>query len=370
MQYTLVGTEDGQVLSVFLPGRNPLIAHSTHPNFQRILGKVFGNDESVVDLFDIAQTASIRFKRLSDRVTAANGRLYLDGEEVANALATQVVRFLNEGVEDWKPLVNFFENVQSNPNEHSKEQLYTWLAQRDFTITDTGMIVGYKGVSKGENGEFRSISRGTAIVDGEVHNGQIPNRIGSIVEMPRGDVHHDPSTGCSHGLHVGTYEYANNFGRGALLEVHVNPRDVVSVPTDSSWAKMRVCRYVVVDTIDAPYSESIRHTGAYYDESDKEYCEDCGAEFDWSGWCECDDDDSDWVSDDGMTYSVVVSDPGRGNVLPGDRFEDRDTRKVVKGDTFVVASVEGGVARGKWQGSNQTRSIRVDRLLSRKYRRI
>ena len=99
MQYTLVSTEDGSVVSVFLPGRNPLVAHSTHPNFRAIIELVMAKDEAVVDLFDVAQTASVKFQRLSDRVTAANGRLYLDGEEVANALATQVVRFLNEGVE-------------------------------------------------------------------------------------------------------------------------------------------------------------------------------------------------------------------------------------------------------------------------------
>jgi len=64
--------------------------------------------------------------------------------------------------------------------------------------------------------------------------------------------------GCHTGLHVGTYAYASNFGQGALLEVQVNPRDVVSVPTDCSAAKMRTCRYVVVDTIDQPYTTAVK----------------------------------------------------------------------------------------------------------------
>lgn len=259
MQYTLVGTEDGSNIIVFIPGQTPLVAHSSHPNFEQIVSAVLADEdaETIEELFDVSLAAAKRFDRLSERVTVANGRLYLDGEEVNNALATQVVRFLGDGVEDWKPLVAFFENVQSNPNEHSREQMYDWLSKRDFTITHDGLIVGYKGVRR--NGEsFTSINHGKAIVDNEVHTGAIPNHIGAVVEMPRSEVVHDPANGCSTGLHVGSYEYANSFAQGALLEVHVNPRDVVSVPTDSDWQKMRVCRYTVVDTIDAPYTSPIR----------------------------------------------------------------------------------------------------------------
>lgn len=259
LQFTLIGNEDGESnIVVFIPGNAPLVAHSSHPNFEAILDGARDGDESVADLFDVAQTAAQKFERLSERVTTAHGRLYLDGVEVDNTLATQVLRFIENGVEDWRPLVAFFENVQANPLEHSREQLYTWLANRDFTITRDGMIVGYKGVRKTSDGSFESISRGKAIVDGEVKSGAIPNKIGSVIEMPRDEVAHDPATGCSTGLHVGTYEYANGFAQGALLEVHVNPRDVVSVPTDCEWAKVRTCRYVVVDTIDQPYTEPVR----------------------------------------------------------------------------------------------------------------
>ena len=74
--------------------------------------------------------------------------------------------------------------------------------------------------------------------------------------MPRGEVQHDPESGCSTGLHVGTYAYAQGYARAALLTVHVNPRDVVSVPTDCDAEKMRVCRYVVSDDEPTPPEES------------------------------------------------------------------------------------------------------------------
>jgi len=288
MQFSIVGNDDGdENITVFLSGRGPLVAHSSHPNFERIREGALNRDESIADLFDVAQTVATKFERLSDRVTMANGRLYLDGVEVDNVLTKQVIRYQNEGVQDWRSLVNFFENVQANPNEHSREQLFEWLDRRDFTITPDGMIVGYKGV-RADNGEFTSINTGTAIVDGEVKTGAIPNYIGAVVEMPRNQVQWDPSEGCSTGLHVGSYRYADSFSQGALLEVHVNPRDVVSVPTDSDWEKMRVCRYVVVNTIDNPYTSPLTEDSAY--EYEDEECN-CGSEY-CCGIvdCECHDD--------------------------------------------------------------------------------
>jgi hypothetical protein len=169
------------------------------------------------------------------------------------------------------------------------------------------MIVGYKGVKKqqaptdpdlgytNEVNEYLSIFTGNAIVDGERVSGHVPNKIGSLVEMPRNEVTFDPAVGCSYGLHVGTWDYANNFGRGGVLEVHVNPRDVVSVPTDSSWAKMRVCRYRVVGVTEVPYQSALAddwQDDNYYKEEDDEYCPDCGEELDSiDGYCySCDRD--------------------------------------------------------------------------------
>jgi hypothetical protein len=271
LQYTLIGNEDGDSnIVVFVPGSAPQVAHQSHPNFERILAGALAGDESIAELFDIAATVAQKFQRLSERVTTANGRLYLDGVEVNDALTSQVLRFLEEGVEDWMPLVAFFENVQSNPNEHSREQLYTWLAGRDFTITPDGMIVGYKGVAPDGNGGFLSIHSGRAIVDGTEVSGQIPTNPGSLVEMPRTEVQWDPSVGCHRGLHVGTWGYASSFAQGTVLEVHVNPRDVVSVPTDSDAAKVRCCRYQIVREIEVPYYAPV----AYSDYDEPEYGDD------------------------------------------------------------------------------------------------
>lgn len=247
MLYNLVKFRDSDEanLTVF-HGGEMYVATDTHPNFARIVAGVTEGDESVIELFDVQKTAQKRFDRLSERVTLANGKVYLDGEETDNALTQQVINFVNQGVEDFKPLVAFFEKVQTNPNSHSREQLYRWLRDRNITITEEGNFIAYKGVRKSGD-SYESISHGSAISDGVEYNGAIPNPLGAIVEMPRGDVQHDPSVGCHVGLHAGTWNYASGFAQGAVLTVEINPRDVVSVPTDCSDQKLRVCRYTVKD---------------------------------------------------------------------------------------------------------------------------
>jgi len=116
-----------------------------------------------------------------------------------------------------------------------------------------GDFVAYKGVRQNGDREdlFRSISHGSAIVNGERHTGTIPTSPGVVVEMPRSEVNHNPSVGCSTGLHAGSWAYAYNFGSRTTLRVKINPRDVVSVPTDCGEAKMRVCRYRVLGPVES-----------------------------------------------------------------------------------------------------------------------
>jgi len=261
-EVNLTAFVDGQMYS----------ATDSHPNYERIKEMCEAGDANVVSLFDLSVTAQRRFDRLSERVTIANGRIYFDGEEVDNALTQQVVRFINEGVEDFKPLVMFFEKVQTNPNSHSQEQLYRWLKDRAFTINQDGNIVAYKGVRKvTDEHEYESISHGSATVNGVEHEGAIPNPMGAVVEMPRSEVQHNPSVGCHTGLHAGTWSYASGFAQGAVLTVEINPRDVVSVPTDCQDQKMRVCRYTVTGVTE---QELASYIGEEYDEDDEEEVED------------------------------------------------------------------------------------------------
>lgn len=253
MKYNIVSIGDTSNITAFIDGEM-YTASNDHPNWAAIAAGAVAGDESIVDLFDVSQTVSKRFEQLTERVSVRNGQVYFDGDVLDRAETKQIVRFLDSDVEDWEPLVLFLEKVQTNPNEHSREQLYSWLEHHDFPIDSDGDIIAYKGVRVVGGPDYFSINHGKAIVDGEEHSGAIPNAIGSVVEMPRSEVHHDPTTGCSRGLHAGTWDYASGFAQGAVLTVKINPRDVVSVPTDSDWAKVRVCRYIVTGVTESEYT--------------------------------------------------------------------------------------------------------------------
>lgn len=250
--YTLIATEYGtETLTVFLP--EPLVLNQDHPCFDAVRDAIRdGEDaETIRNLADLEQGVASRLHPLSERVAVADGQVYFDGDRVDNSVTDTILRALDAGESDWMPLVRFMENLAANPNPHSRDQLYDWLrASGEFPITADGCFIGYKGVVRSADGEYTSVNSGTAIVDGQTIHGRIPNTPGSVIEMPRSDVQFDPSVGCSTGLHVGTFEYASQWARGALLKVKVNPRDCVSVPTDSDYAKLRVCRYTVLATID------------------------------------------------------------------------------------------------------------------------
>lgn len=289
LKYNLVSVGDDDAnLTLFVRGEM-YIASSTHANWLKIVTGVLSGDENVVDLFDVSKTVSAKFETLSGRATVSNGRLYFDGDEMHNALADEVVRFLDEGVDDWKPLIAFLEKVQQNPQEHSRNQLFEWLTRRAFTITDAGDIIGYKSVKSDGAGTYTSISSGTAIVNGEVKTGRIPQKVGDVVTMPRADVAFDPSQGCSTGLHVANWDYATTWtSHDAVLAVAVNPRDVVSVPTDCDFQKVRVCRYQVMEVVDhvkedvvysflgEDYDDSDEYDDDYDYDDDELYCDYCG----------------------------------------------------------------------------------------------
>jgi hypothetical protein len=288
-QYSIVGSRDGdETLTVFLPS-GPVTLRQDHPHYVTVRGDVTSGaasqlrEDEIIDLADLSTAVARRFDKLSERVSVANGRVYFDGDEIDGSITRLIVRALDAGLgTSWRPLVRFLENVAGNPQQHSREQLFDWLNARAFTITPAGEVVAYKGVERRDDGGYQSIWAGGAIVNGERVEGQVPQRPGDVVELPRSQVAFDPSEACSVGLHVGTYDYAQHYSRnGAMLKVVVNPRDVVSVPTDADGEKVRVCRYAVADTISDPLPES-----AWIDlnEADDGECE-CGDELDARDYC-------------------------------------------------------------------------------------
>lgn len=255
--FSLVKDSKGVTLAIVFDNGEVATLSESHPNFEEARDYVIATPELDEDYLrqtvDILGTVGYNLKALSERVRISGNTLTFDNDPIDTELSQHIVRLVREGNDEgYKGLVNFLEKVQTNPSQASRDALYSWIRDRNITIHPSGDFIAYKGVRR-VDGQYLSIHSGTAIVDGVTIKGQIPNPVGATVEMPRSAVNTDTKVGCSTGLHAGSYEYANNFKGydGALLRVLINPRDVVSVPNDCEFQKLRVCRYTVLDVTDA-----------------------------------------------------------------------------------------------------------------------
>ena len=252
MKYQIYETDGyGSVIAYGSAGE-VFSADQDHPRFAEIVTRLRANDETALELFDLSAGIKKNIdKYLTHRIKIEKGIVYFDNKPVNNALTDLICRFVEEN-QDFTPLVSFFERVNNNPNLHSRDQLFRWLQTHKFAITPSGYIVGYKGVQS----DFGSSHSGPGIVNGVPKNGHLDNTPGNVLEIDRALVVFDPQVGCAAGLHVGTWDYAKSFA-AVTVEVHVDPADVVSVPTDCSDAKMRVAKYKVIRQIDKSYETSL-----------------------------------------------------------------------------------------------------------------
>lgn len=156
-------------------------------------------------------------------------------EKLHPVLAKKLIEFASDGY-CYKAFRKFLENLKDNPNKNSAEQLYLFLEANHFPITADGCFLAYKSVKK---------QCGNRLVDH--YSGQFDNSVGKIVKMDRKSCDSDRTVTCSRGLHVAAFQYAHEFrSDSTIIEVKVNPKDVVSVPNDYNNQKMRVCEYYVV----------------------------------------------------------------------------------------------------------------------------
>jgi hypothetical protein len=229
-------------ITVNYDGQTHIISRSDKLSVELIEALKARDFESIPLLVSKAKLIEVK----SDgKFVVRNGRILVDGVMAPHALSNKILQFSEEGL-PYEPLLKFAKNLQLNPSFRSLNQLFEFLEKNDHPITDTGCFIAYKKVQS----NFL-----------DVHSGTFDNSVGNVVEMPRNQVNEDPNVTCSEGLHVANFDYASNFYSGGLmLEVEVNPADVVAVPVDYNQAKMRVCKYKVLSVVDQEVSTPLRYT--------------------------------------------------------------------------------------------------------------
>ena len=220
-------------------------------------------------------------------VEIKNGKVYYEGDEVHGSISKRILEFMSKGL-PFQPLVTFLNNLMTNPSMQSQKELYDFLEHEHLPITEDGHFLAYKAVRNDYMDKYRGI---------------FDNHVGNVCEMTRSKVDDDRGRGCSNGLHAGALNYVAGYGSlesgDKIVIVKINPRDVVSVPSDCNFEKLRTCRYEVVgeyqgELLKPLYNASLECGVDYAYDSDEDYDDN---DYDW-GWNDEDDEDDETYAED------------------------------------------------------------------------
>jgi len=216
--FITVVDKDGQVYT----------ASSSHPNFAKAheLLKV-GDAAGVVTLLSTEKALAMYSK---GNIKIMGYKLTYRDIVFDSTLANRIIEEMHNN-RPFEHLINFFEKLMLNPSRDAVYQLYGFLEHNDIEICDDGDFFAWKRVRD----DYKDFASGT-----------FDNSPGVIVSMPRNMVCEDKNKTCAQGLHAAAASYIPHYagGRGRILKMKINPRDVVAIPTDYKNAKMRVCQYL------------------------------------------------------------------------------------------------------------------------------
>ena len=234
-------------ITIFWEGK-PYTLRSDHANFKLAEKAIL--DARYDDLGDLLDISKAVENFVEGEIEVKDEIVYYKGHRLHGVVVDKLLDMLRSGMKDSAPLTNFITRLQANPSANSVNELYSFLSYKSLATTPEGRVLGYKGVQ----GDFWSSTGNadTIVVQGETNDRhQILNEVGATIEVARRCVDDNKDNCCSFGLHVGSYDYANQWAGqdGRLLLVEFDPQDAVSVPTDCNFQKLRVSKYKVVSDI-------------------------------------------------------------------------------------------------------------------------
>lgn len=194
--------------------------------------------------------------------TIENGLVLYKGVQVPRNVSKRILDLKKNNL----PYANYLEftkKLMQNPSYMSVNELLDFLERHNSPINKDGDFVCWKMVRQ----DYK-----------DVHSGTILNKPGLTIKFERNQVDDNRNQGCSKGLHVGSFDFAKGFHSGGhLLEVTVNPKNVVSVPSDCNFAKIRVCEYYIVKelpNLNAKTQDELNDE-EWDDDEDFDTCPDC-----------------------------------------------------------------------------------------------
>lgn len=258
MEQALPFTMTNETITVLHDGKNHLVRKGA-ANFVPLRDALLSEDwDTAVDRLSVDR-AVMDWARGKFRVM--DGTVTFNGEPLPTEISSRILEMAGNG-DDPTPVCNFWERLQKNPSMRSVKQLFTFLQNQGIPFTRDGRFLAYKGVNENYT---------------DCYTGNFDNSPGQVHEMERNKISDDPNEACHYGFHVGALEYARSFGPRVVI-VEVDPADVVCVPYDHSYQKMRVCRYKVIGIHNGQFMSSttfdnqdLPGTGVDLDEDNDDY---------------------------------------------------------------------------------------------------
>jgi hypothetical protein len=195
------------------------------------------------------------------RVEVVDNEIFIDKKALPKAVASRILTLLKQTDFDINPVFRLLENIEANPADYARDELYLFLEGCDLPFTPDGHFLAYKYV----NSDYM-----------DVHSGTIRNQVGDTPSMRREDVDPVRDHHCSRGLHFCSKGYlGDGNGRLRLMVLKINPANVVSIPSDYNNTKGRCWTYEVVDelpsfadNIPSDYTEKYTDLKSWYGEQD------------------------------------------------------------------------------------------------------
>lgn len=235
---------------------------STHIAYNHVKDAIKKNDWDLVKEIIDPKKVVLDFGR--GNISLQGEKLFWNNVEMRNVLSDRIIQMYREGF-DILPMVNFMDNLMQNPSAKAVKELYEFLEVGNLPITPDGCFLSYKkvrsdyydchsGTVLNKPAVYMTEEEKTALksaVSGKLSDVSVAVEDGvTVVSMPRNFVDDERDNHCSRGLHFCSLGYLNHFGGERIVILKINPRDVVSIPSDYNFTKGRTCRYEVVDEID------------------------------------------------------------------------------------------------------------------------
>ena len=233
-------------------GGKPYTFSKSHENYDKLLSYLEnGNIEHFEASYDIASTVE---HYCDGYVHVDNGELSWQGITMPELFTDRILQMRREGF-NIDSMLNFLDNMNDNPSDQAIVELFDFMQNKHLPITDDGHFLAYKAVSP----DFK-----------DIYTGNIDNSVGNEVSIERSKVDSNRNKHCSAGLHVGAIDYVKSYGGidldqdndggNQIVICKVNPADVVSVPSDAKFQKLRTCRYEVVSLFNDIFQTSVHMT--------------------------------------------------------------------------------------------------------------